>query len=102
MVVAVGVDEGWVCCCVGSLNWARGVALKGASGAGECVLVEVDFGVVVVRHARKMVEDGVCSKGRVRALRKAGRANMMSLECPDRAVGVQWMRCEKLKSSNSL
>lgn len=79
-VWGVGVDvEGWVCWCAGSVNCARGVALNGASGVGECVVVVVDVnvGVVVVRHARKMVVDGVCSKGRARAFRKADRANIV-------------------------
>lgn len=40
--------------------------------------VDVNVGVVVVRHARKMVVDGVCSKGRARAFRKADRANMVN------------------------
>ena len=81
-----GVDvddvEGWDCWCAGSVNCARGVALNGASGVGECVVVAVDvgFGVVVVRHARKTVVDGVCSKGRARAFRKADRTNMMNEE----------------------
>ena len=80
----VGVDdvEGWDCWCADSVDCARGVALKGASGVGECVfvvvVVDVDFGVVVVRHARKMVVDGVCSKGRARAFRKADRANIIT------------------------
>ena len=80
----VGVDgEGWGCWCAGSVNCARGVALNGASGSGEwvvvVVVVDVDVNVgVVVRHARKMVVDGVCSKGRARAFRKADRANMVS------------------------
>ena len=81
----VGVDgEGWDCWCAGSVNCARGVALNGASGSGECVVVvvvvdvDVNVGVVVVRHARKMVVDGVCSKGKARAFRKADRANIVN------------------------
>lgn len=63
-----GVTGGWCCWCVGLLNWARGDALSGDSGFGD---VDVDVDVVVERVARKrVVDDGVCSNGRARALRR--------------------------------
>lgn len=59
---------------MGSLNSARGDALNGVSGFGDCV----DVDVVVDRVARKsVVDDGVCSNGRAKALRRMERANMV-------------------------
>lgn len=73
-MAAEGVTGDWCCCCVGSLNSARGDALNGDSGFEDCV----DVDVVVDRVARKsVVDDGVCSNGRARALRRTERANMV-------------------------
>lgn len=94
---------------MGSLNSARGDALNGDSGFGDCV----DVDVVVDKVARKsVVDDGVCSNGRARALRRTERASMVKC-CTCRpcvcliAIGVFErprilrlgcrMRCEKLK-----